>query len=184
LLALVLLSESRRPARTTPEGSIILLAEQDRSLWDRALLEEGQDLVRACLRRNRPGPFQIQAAIAAVHSDASQAAETDWAQIVQLYDRLLAIAPSPVVSLNRAVAVAEVDGPSVALALLHEMDLPRYHLYHATRAELLRRTAENEAADEAYGKALDLVTNEVERRFLEERRGLLKPSRHTPDRAL
>ena len=183
LLALVLLSESRRPARTTPEGSIILLGEQDRSLWDPTLIEEGQDLVRACLRRNRPGPFQIQAAIAAVHSDASEAADTDWAQIVQLYDQLLAIAPSPVVSLNRAVAVAEVDGPSVALALLDGMELERYHLYHATRAELLRRSGDPVAADEAYGKAIGLVANEVERRFLEQRRGLLKTSRRTPDLA-
>ena len=130
-----------------------------------------------------PGPFQIQAAIAAVHSDASEAADTDWGQIVQLYDLLLAIAPSPVVSLNRAVAVAEVDGPSVALALLDGMELERYHLYHATRAELLRRSGDPVAADEAYGKAIGLVANEVERRFLEQRRGLLKTSRRTPDLA-
>ncbi|MGH8949219.1 MAG: RNA polymerase sigma factor [Acidimicrobiia bacterium] len=170
LLALLLLSESRRPARTTSDGSIVLLAEQDRSLWDRRLIEEGQMLVRACLRRNRPGPFQIQAAIAAVHSDAANADDTDWGQILQLYDLLMVHAPTPVVALNRAVALAEVHGESNALSLLDDMDLDRYHLYHATRAELLRRLGEVDAADDAYDEALALVSNEVERRFLEERR--------------
>jgi RNA polymerase sigma-70 factor, ECF subfamily len=170
LLALLLLSESRRSARTTPEGSIVLLAEQDRTLWDRGLIEEGQDLVMACLRRNRPGPFQIQAAIAAVHSDATNGEDTDWDQILVLYDMLMAQAPTPVVALNRAVAVAEVEGAPHALTLLDDMRLDRYHLYHATRAELLRRMGEVEAADVAYGEALTLVTNEVERRFLEDRR--------------
>jgi RNA polymerase sigma-70 factor, ECF subfamily len=170
LLALLLLSESRRPARTTPDGSIVLLADQDRSLWDAGLIEEGQLLVRACLRRNRPGPFQIQAAIAAVHSDAVDADDTDWGQILQLYDMLMMQAPTQVVALNRAVAVAEVHGESDALSLLDDMDLDRYHLYHATRAELLRRIGEVDAADDAYGEALALVSNDVERRFLEERR--------------
>jgi RNA polymerase sigma-70 factor, ECF subfamily len=170
LLALLLLSESRRPARTTSDGSIVLLADQDRSLWDRRLIDEGQVLVRACLRRNRPGPFQIQAAIAAVHSDAANADDTDWGQILQLYDMLMMQAPTQVVALNRAVAVAEVHGESDALTLLDEMDLDRYHLYHATRAELLRRMGEVDAADDAYGEALALVSNDVERRFLEERR--------------
>ena len=170
LLALLLLSESRRPARTTSDGSIVLLAEQDRSRWDRSLIDEGQALVRACLRRNRPGPFQIQAAIAAVHSDAADADDTDWGQILQLYDLLMMQAPTRVVALNRAVAVAEVHGESGALSLLDDLDLDRYHLYHATRAELLRRMGEVSAADEAYGEALALVSNEVERRFLEERR--------------
>jgi len=170
LLALLLLSESRRPARTRSDGSIVLLAEQDRNLWDRSLIEEGQVLVRACLRRNRPGPFQIQAAIAAVHSDAAKADDTDWGQILQLYDMLMMQAPTKVVALNRAVAVAEVHGESDALSLLDEMDLDRYHLYHATRAELLRRMGEVDAADDAYGEALALVSNDVERRFLEERR--------------
>lgn len=170
LLALLLLSESRRPARTTSDGSIVLLAEQDRNLWDRSLIDEGQVLVRACLRRNRPGPFQIQAAIAAVHSDAAKADDTDWGQILQLYDMLMMQAPTKVVALNRAVAVAEVHGESDALSLLDEMDLDRYHLYHATRAELLRRMGEVDAADDAYGEALALVSNDVERRFLEERR--------------
>jgi RNA polymerase sigma-70 factor, ECF subfamily len=170
LLALLLLSESRRPARTTSDGSIVLLADQDRSLWDARLIEEGQLLVRACLRRNRPGPFQIQAAIAAVHSDAATADDTDWGQILQLYDMLMMQAPTQVVALNRAVAVAEVHGESDALSLLDDMDLDRYHLYHATRAELLRRIGEVDAADDAYGEALALVSNDVERRFLEERR--------------
>ena len=170
LLALLLLSESRRPARTTSDGSIVLLADQDRSLWDTRLIEQGQVLVRACLRRNRPGPFQIQAAIAAVHSDAANADDTDWGQILQLYDMLMMQAPTQVVALNRAVAVAEVHGESDALSLLDDMDLDRYHLYHATRAELLRRIGEVDAADDAYGEALALVSNDVERRFLEERR--------------
>jgi len=172
LLALLLLSESRRPARTTSNGSIVRLADQDRKRWDRGLIDEGQVLVRACLRRNRPGPFQIQAAIAALHSDAATADETDWGQILQLYDMLMVLAPTPVVALNRAVAVAEVHGESDALSLLEDMDLDRYHLYHATRAEFLRRLGEVDAADDAYGEALALVSNEVERRFLEERRSV------------
>lgn len=170
LLALLLLSESRRPARTTIDGSIVLLADQDRTLWDRDLIDEGQHLVEACLRRNRPGAFQIQAAIAAVHSDAAKAEDTDWGQIVELYDMLMARTPTPVVALNRAVALAELDGAASALSVLEGLELDRYHLYHATRAELLRRTGEVEAADAAYGEALALVSNEVERRFLEERR--------------
>jgi RNA polymerase sigma-70 factor (ECF subfamily) len=170
LLALLLLTESRRAARTTGDGALVLLGDQDRSLWDRDLIEEGQTLVRACLRRNRPGNFQIQAAIAAVHSDAGRGEDTDWVQILQLYDQLMARAPSPVVALNRAVAVAEVDGAAKALELLADLDLPRYHLFHATRAELLRRMGQVEAADAAYGAALALVTNPAERRLLEERR--------------
>ena len=170
LLALLLLSESRRPARTASDGSMVLLADQDRNRWDRTLIDEGQTLVKACLRRNRPGPFQIQAAIAAVHSDSADADDTDWGQILELYDMLMVQAPTPVVALNRAVAVAEVDGEPDALSLLDDMDLDRYHLYHATRAELLRRMGEVDAADDAYGEALALVSNEVERRFLQERR--------------
>ena len=170
LLALVLLTESRRAARTAVNGSIILLGDQDRSLWDRALIEEGQSLVRACLRRNRPGPFQIQAAVAAVHSDSPTAEATDWAQILQLYDRLTAMAPTPVVALNRAVAVAELDGVPAALAELDGLDLGGYHLFHATRAEMLHRLGQVEAADAAYIDAIDLANNQAERRFLEERR--------------
>ena len=139
LLALMLLVESRRAARLGPDGDLVLLADQDRGRWDRALIAEGQAIVRHCLRRNRPGPYQIQAAINAVHSDAPTAAATDWRQILQLYDQLLALAPSPIVALNRAVAVAEVDGPAAALALVDALDLDRYYLFHAIRADLLRR---------------------------------------------
>jgi RNA polymerase sigma-70 factor, ECF subfamily len=170
LLALVLLTEARRPARTLPDGSLVLLADQDRSLWDRALIAEGHDLVRACLRRNQPGPYQLQAAINAVHSDAPTAAATDWGQIVQLYDHLLAVAPTPVVALNRAVARAEVDGPGPALAVVEALDLAGYHLFHAIRADLLRRLGRREEAAAAYDQALALVTNAAERRFLEDRR--------------
>jgi RNA polymerase sigma-70 factor (ECF subfamily) len=169
LLALLLLTESRRPARVDEDGSLVMLAEQDRRLWDRSLIEEGQTLVRECLRRNRPGPFQIQAAIAAVHSDAVQASETDWGQIVELYDRLLTLTPTPVVALNRAVAVAELEGPSEALMLVDGLDLEHYHLYHATRAELLRRLGDHEGAQMAYERAIEIADNDVERRFLEHR---------------
>ncbi len=139
LLALLLLIESRRAARTAADGSLVLLPDQDRSLWDPALIAEGQALVRACLRRNRPGPYQLQAAINAVHSDAPTAAATDWAQILQLYDQLLATSPSPVVALNRAVAVAEVEGPAAGLAAVDALDLEGYHTFQATRADLLVR---------------------------------------------
>lgn len=169
LLALLLLTESRRPARVDDDGSLVMLAEQDRRLWDPGLIAEGQTLVRECLRRNRPGPFQIQAAIAAVHSDAAEAAATDWGQIVELYDRLLVMTPTPIVALNRAVAVAELDGPSAGLELVDGLDLEQYHLYHATRAELLRRMGDHEGAQVAYEHAIDLADNEVERHFLEER---------------
>ncbi|MGI8984736.1 MAG: RNA polymerase sigma factor, partial [Acidimicrobiales bacterium] len=131
LLALLLLTEARRPARTAGDGSMVLLADQDRALWDRALVAGGQALLRACLRRNRPGPYQLQAAVNAVHCDAGRAAATDWAQILQLYDHLVAIAPTPVVALNRAVAVAEVEGPAPALAAVDALDLAGYHLFHA-----------------------------------------------------
>jgi RNA polymerase sigma-70 factor, ECF subfamily len=170
LLALLLLTESRRAARTAADGSLILLADQDRSLWDRQLIAEGQALVRACLRRNQPGPYQIQAAINAVHSDAPTAADTDWSQIVQLYNQLLAASPTPVVALNRAVAVAELDGPGAALAEVDALDLAGYHLFHATRADFLRRLGQPAEAVAAYDAALELVTNAAERRFLEERR--------------
>src|ERR1700687_3350604 len=139
LLALMLLIESRRAARTTSDGSLVLLADQDRGLWDRDLIAEGQAIVRHCLERNQPGPYQIQAAINAVHSDAFVAAATDWWQILQLYNQLLSIAPTPVVALNRAVAVAEVEGPDAALTLVDALDLETYHLFHAICAELLRR---------------------------------------------
>jgi RNA polymerase sigma-70 factor (ECF subfamily) len=169
LLALLLLTESRRPARTAEDGSIVLLADQDRALWDRALIDEGQALVRACLRRNQPGPYQIQAAINAVHSDAPTAAETDWTQILRLYDQLLAVAPTPVVRLNRAVAVAEVEGVGAALATVDELDLTGYHLFHATRGDLLLRLGRADEAGDAFQAALALATNEAERSFLEGR---------------
>jgi RNA polymerase sigma-70 factor, ECF subfamily len=166
LLALMLLTESRRAARTGPDGALVLLADQDRDRWDRALIAEGQDLVRRCLRRGQPGPYQIQAAINAVHSDAPAAAATGWDQILQLYDQLLAVAPSPVVALNRAVAVAEVHGPAAALTLVDRLDLDRYYLYHAIRADLFRRLDRPVEATEAYHAALALTGNAAERSYL------------------
>jgi RNA polymerase sigma-70 factor, ECF subfamily len=166
LLGLLLLTESRRPARTAPDGSIVLLPDQDRSLWNRALIEEGQAIVRACLRRNRPGPYQIQAAIAAVHSDAPTAADTDWSQVLALYDQLTAIAPTAVVALNRAVAVAELHGPAAGLAEIDRLDLAGYHLFHAARADLLVRLGRDAEAAAAYRRALELATNATERAFL------------------
>jgi RNA polymerase sigma-70 factor, ECF subfamily len=170
LLALLLLTESRRAARTDPDGNLVLLADQDRTRWDRDLIWEGQELVRLCLRRNRPGPYQIQAAVAAVHADAPTAADTDWAQILTLYDHLLAVAPTPVVALNRAVAVAELDGPGPALALVDTLDLPAYQHFHATRADLLRRLGRRAEAVAAYDAALALTRNATERAFLQRRR--------------
>ena len=169
LLALMLLIEARRPARTTDTGHLLRLAEQDRSLWDRALIVEGQAIVRACLRRNQPGPYQIQAAINAVHSDAAAAAATDWSQIVALYDQLMACAPSPVVALNRAVAVAETEGPLAALALVDRLALDDYYLFHAIRADLLRRLGRADEARTAFKRALELARDEPERHFLERR---------------
>ncbi|HEY5414076.1 MAG TPA: RNA polymerase sigma factor [Gemmatimonadaceae bacterium] len=177
LLALMLLLESRRAARTTADGAMVLLADQDRGLWDRRLIAEGQAIVRQCLARNEPGPYQIQAAINAVHSDAPQAEATDWRQIVALYDQHLASAPSPVVALNRAVAVAEVEGAEAALALVEGLDLGGYRLYHAIRADLLRRVGRRAEASLAYGAAIALTENEAERDFLERRRrSLVEPS--------
>ena len=176
LLALMLLLESRRAARTTADGAMVLLADQDRGLWDRRLIAEGQAIVRQCLARNEPGPYQIQAAINAVHSDAPQAEATDWRQIVALYDQHLASAPSPVVALNRAVAVAEVEGAEAALALVEGLDLGGYRLYHAIRADLLRRVGRRAEASLAYGAAIALTENEAERDFLERRRrSLVEP---------
>jgi len=173
LLALMLLSESRRAARTTPEGKLVRLAEQNRSLWDRDLIAEGQAIVRRCLRRNQPGVYQIQAAINAVHSAAPSAAATDWRQIVQLYDQLLMLAPSPVVALNRAVAVAEVEGAEAALTLVDGLDLDGYYLFHAIRADLLRRLGRNAEAALAYEAALARSENAAERAFLQRRRQAL-----------
>jgi RNA polymerase sigma-70 factor (ECF subfamily) len=175
LLALMLLTDSRRDARTAADGSLVRLEDQDRTRWDRALIDEGQAIVRACLRRNQPGPYQIQAAIAAVHSDASVAADTAWWQIVRLYDQLLELAPTPVVALNRAVAVAEVDGPAAALALVDDLapDLAGYHHLPATRADLLRRLDRVAEAVAAYDEAIGLAANATERGFLEARRAEL-----------
>ena len=177
LLALMLLAESRRAARTTPGGDLVLLADQDRSRWDGQLIAEGQALVRRCLRRGRPGPYQIQAAINAVHSDAPDAAATDWAQIVALYDQLLTVSPSPVVALHRAVAVAEVDGPAAALALVDGLDLTGYYLFHAIRGRLLRQLGRTAEAAAAYRDALDRAGNAAERAFLRGRLQELSPGR-------
>jgi len=172
VLALMLLTEARRPARTDPGGEIVLLADQDRSRWDRTLVAEGQDLVRRCLRRNAPGPYQIQAAIAAVHSDADDAASTDWGQVVALYDQLVALAPSPVVRLHRAVAVAEVDGPAVGLALVDDLtaDLDDHHLFHAVRADLLRRQDRTAEARVAYDAAISRAANRRDQALLRAKR--------------
>ena len=173
LLALMLLSDARREARADDSGDVVPLPEQDRARWDARRLAEGRALVRRCLAWNRPGPYQIQAAIQAVHSDAPSAAATDWRQIVALYDQLLAIAPGPVVALNRAVAVAEVDGPAAALATVDAIDLGRYHVYHAVRADLLRRLGRPADAARAYDRAIALAGNARERDFLARRRGAL-----------
>jgi RNA polymerase sigma-70 factor (ECF subfamily) len=175
LLALLLLTQSRRPARLDESGRLVRLGDQDRSRWDRTLIAEGQALVRACLRRNRPGPYQLQAAIAAVHSDALTADETDWSQIVACYDHLLAIRPSPVVALNRAVALAELEGPQVGLAALDGLDLEDLHLFHAARGDMLERLGRRNAAIAAFDRALDLVSNQSERQLLSARRSALDP---------
>lgn len=170
LLALMLLAQSRRAARTTGGGDLVPLNEQDRDRWDRVLVAEGQAIVRQCLARNQPGVYQVQAAIQAVHSDAPTAAATDWGQILQLYDQLLALDPSPVVALNRAVAVAEVEGPQTALALVDALELGSYHLFHAVRADLLRRLGRDAEAGVAYETAIELTDNAAERDFLRRRR--------------
>jgi RNA polymerase sigma-70 factor, ECF subfamily len=169
LLALLLLVDARRDARSGANG-LVPLAEQDRNRWDRARIDEGRALMRDCLRRNRPGPYQLQAAINAVHSDARVARDTDWRQILMLYDQLMALTPNPVIALNRAVAVAELDGPEKALRLVEELDLSRYHLWHAVRADLCRRSGNREEAVAAYNAAIELCENAAEKRFLEKRR--------------
>jgi RNA polymerase sigma-70 factor (ECF subfamily) len=166
LLALMLLIESRRAARTSADGDLVRLADQDRDLWDGDLIAEGQAILRRCLRRNQPGPYQIQAAINAVHSDAPDVLATDWAQIVQLYDQLLAHEPNRVVALHRAVAVAEVDGPAPALALVDSLDLDTHYLFHAIRADLLGRLGRHVEAMAAYEKAVDRTNNTAERDYM------------------
>ncbi len=176
LLALMLLSESRRPARSNPDGTMVRLADQDRSRWNQALIIEGHQLVRACLRRDQPGPFQIQAAIAAVHADAPIAEATDWSQIIALYDELYSLRPHPVVALNRSVAVAELHGPAKGLAALTAIDagtLDTYQPYHAARADLLARAGRRHEALGAYDRAIELTTNAVERAFLVRQRAAL-----------
>jgi len=166
LLALLLLTESRRASRMRSDGTLVLLGEQDRRRWDRALIEEGQAIVRRCLRRNQPGVYQLQAAINAVHADAATIEQTDWSQIVALYDQLLTVAPTPVVALNRAIAIGEVRGPAAALALVDELALDNYYAFHATRADLLRRLGRNAEAAAAYKHAAALAPTDAERDFL------------------
>ncbi len=177
LLALMLLTDARRPARSTPAGDLIPLAAQDRSRWDRGLIAEGQAILRACLRRNQPGPYQIQAAVNAVHSDAPAVAATDWPQILRLYDQLLAVAPNPVAALHRAVALSEVDGAETALAVVDALDLDRYHLFHAIRADLLRRLDRAAEAAAAYDQAIARTQNAAEQAFLRHRRDELRHRR-------
>lgn len=170
LLALMLLIEARRGARLASNGDLVLLPDQDRARWDRALIAEGQAIVRRCIRDNRPGPYQLQAAINAVHSNAPFAAATDWRQILLLYDQLLALTPGPVVALNRAVAVAEVEGPDRALALVDALDLGQFHLFHAIRADLLGRIGRHRDAAAALDHAIALSENAAERAFLQRKR--------------
>jgi RNA polymerase sigma-70 factor (ECF subfamily) len=166
LLALLLLTESRRSSRLRPDGSLVLLGEQDRTRWDRSLIDEGQAIVRRCLRRNQPGAYQLQAAINAVHADAATIEQTDWSQIVALYDHLLAVAPTQVVALNRAIAIGEVQGAADALALVDELNMDNYHPFHAARADLLRRLGRNSEAAAAYKRAADMAPTGAERDFL------------------
>jgi len=177
LLALLVLTESRQRARFGDDGSLVVLADQDRLLWDRALIEEGQAILRACLRRDHPGPYQLQAAISAVHADAATIDMTDWLQILALYDHLFELAPTPVVALNRCIALAEVRGPGLALALVDEIDLAGYYLVHATRGELLRRLQRHDEAAEAYSRAAELAPTDAERTFLEARRTAARATR-------
>jgi RNA polymerase sigma-70 factor (ECF subfamily) len=170
LLALLLLTESRWSARFSDDGSIVLLRDQNRSNWDRSLIEEGHAIVRACLRRNQPGPYQIQAAINAVHADAATFAATDWNQILALYDQLLAMTPTPVVAMNRAIALGEVQGPAAALKILDVLDLDEYHLFQAARADLLLRLGRHDEASQAYARAATLAATDAERTFLTDRR--------------
>lgn len=169
LLALMLLIDARAKARFA-DGMLVPLGEQDRSQWDTAMIAEGHDLVRWCLRVNRPGMYQLLAAINAVHSDAPRVDETDWHQVVALYDQLLVVTPTPIVALNRAIAVAEVDGPEVALAIVNSLDLDSYHPFHATRADLLRRLGRADEARAAYDRAIDLAGNPAETAYLKSRR--------------
>ncbi len=173
LLGLLLLTEARRSARFAIDGSLVLLRDQDRKLWDQTMINEGLGVVRGCLSRNRPGQYQLQAAINAVHADAASFEATDWSQIVALYDHLLAVASTPVVALNRAIAVGEVSGPAAALDLLDGLDLDGYYPFHATRADLLRRLDRPGEAAAAYRRAASLAATAVERDFHTRQAGLL-----------
>ena len=174
LLALMLLTEARRGARVSADGQLVTLAEQDRGAWDRALIAEGHALVRARLASGAaPGRYQIQAAINAVHTDVRDVRDTDWSQVVALYDQLLRLDPSPIVRLNRAVAVAELDGPEVALAQVDALPLQGYHPFHATRADLLRRLGRSEQSRAAYDRAIELAGNTAETAYLTRRRDQL-----------
>jgi RNA polymerase sigma-70 factor (ECF subfamily) len=178
LLALLVLLHSRSAARVTAGGSLVRLAEQDRKRWDRDLIAEGQAIVRACVQRGRPGPYQLQAAINAVHSVAPGFDRTDWHAIATLYDQLYALTPTPVVALNRAVALAEVRGPAAGLAAVDELGSPAldsYYLFHASRADLLRRLGRDEEAAAAYATARALTANPVEQAFLDTQRAALSP---------
>jgi len=172
LLGLMLLTEARREARVR-SGQLVLLGEQDRAGWDHALIAQGHDLVRECLAINRPGRYQILAAINAVHTDAPTASDTDWSQVVALYDQLTRLDPSPIVALNRAVAVAQLDGPSVALRLVERLPLTGYHAWHATRADLLRKLGRTAETKEAYDAAIAATQNSAERAYLSRKRGEL-----------
>ena len=175
LLALMLLIHSRRRARITAEGELVRLSNQDTTLWDRRLIAEGQAIVRRCLGWNRPGPYQIQAAINAVHSDVRNGVSPDWRQILLLYDQLLVMTPNPIIALNRAVALAEIEGPAPALAAVDALNLDRYHLFHAVRADLLRRLGRDDDAAQAYDRAIALSGNAPEREFLQRQRRSLLP---------
>jgi RNA polymerase sigma-70 factor (ECF subfamily) len=179
LLALMLLVDSRRIARVSADGALVQLADQDRKAWNRALIVEGQAILRRCLHRSKPGPYQIQAAINAVHSDAVQPAETDWRQILQLYDQLMQFSPTPIVALNRAVAVAEVNGPHAALVIVEQLELNRHYLFHAVRANLLERLGRRNEAAAAYDSALACDQNLAERTFLERRRRAISGGKST-----
>jgi RNA polymerase sigma-70 factor, ECF subfamily len=177
LLALMLLQDSRREARVSPTGELVLLEEQDRSRWDRRSIEEGTALVEKALRMGRPGTYQVQAAVAAVHAEATRAENTDWRQIAILYEDLMRLQPTPVVELNRAVAVAMATDLQRGLDLIEQLagDLDGYHLFHAARADLLRRLDRREEARPAYRRALELATNDIERRFLSRRLREMEP---------
>jgi RNA polymerase sigma-70 factor, ECF subfamily len=165
LLALLLLTESRCASRTRKDGALVLLGEQDRAQWNRALIEEGHAILRHCLGHNRPGIYQLQAAINAVHAEAATVEQTDWAQILTIYDQLLAVSPTPVVALNRAIAVGEVHGPAAALALVDELPLDNYYLFHGTRADLLWRLSRKLEAASAYEHAAKMAPTDAEREF-------------------